>query len=46
MIEMLRSKTIIAFVILVLGATFLSASPNIKLEETNQKNDYMTIDIQ
>ena len=45
MIEMLKSKTIIAFVILVLGVTFFSASPEVKLEETNQ-NDYMTMNIQ
>ena len=45
MLEMLKSKTIVAFVIVVLGVTFSSASYEIKLEEANQtiNNDYMTM---
>jgi len=48
MLEMLKSKTIMAFVIVMLGVTFVNASYEAKLEESNQKinNDYMTMNIQ
>lgn len=37
MIEMLKSKTIIAFIIIVLGATFISVPSN-KLDINNNYN--------
>lgn len=33
--ELLKSKTIILFVVIVLGATFLSTDYNVRLEEEN-----------
>jgi len=41
MIEMLKSKTIIAFIVIMLGITFISI-PNNNLENTEQiNNDYV-----
>jgi len=45
MVEMLKSKTIIAFVVVILGVTFLNADYEVKLEET-YSNDYLTSNIQ
>ena len=44
MVEMLKSKTIIAFIVVILGVTFLNADYEVKLEETHS-NDYLTSNI-
>lgn len=47
MLDMLKSRTVIMFIVLVLGVTFLSTSYDVKLEKDNQKMDenYITMNI-
>lgn len=45
--EMLKSKTIIVFIVMVLGITFLSTSNDVKLErESNMSEQYISMNIQ
>lgn len=45
--EMLKSKTIVLFMIIVLGVTFVSTSYEVKLErENNLSEEYISMNIQ
>jgi len=45
--EMLKSKSVIMFIVMVLGITFLSTSHEVKLEqENNMSEQYISMNIQ